>query len=201
MKLPHLRRLADEVGLVLASGSARRRDILTQAGIAFETITPMINEKIIEGLAPGAQAVNMARQKLESITDKSGSAYLTCDTIVVLEDRIFTKPTDKADALSILKTLSGKTHSVFTGLILYDSSGNRSFSGVEETRVSFTRPKEKKLIDYIDSGEPLDKAGAYGIQGMGRFLVDSLAGNIDNVIGLPMIELERVTGLFWKERG
>ena len=201
MKLPHLRRLADEVGLVLASGSARRKEILTQTGIAFKTITPIVDEKIIKGLVPDMQAINLARQKLESIPDKNGSAYLTCDTIVVLKDRIFTKPTDKSDALSILKTLSGKTHSVFTGLILHDSAENRSFSGVEESKVTFSRPEEKKLLEYIDSGEPLDKAGAYGIQGMGRFLVDSLEGNIDNVIGLPMTELERVAVLFWKERG
>ena len=120
------------------------------------------------------------------------------DTIVVLNDEILTKPKNENDALRILKTLSGQTHSVYTGLALYDGKTNQCHTGMEESRVKFNRVSDEKILQYIATGEPLDKAGAYGIQGMGRFLVDTVEGNIDNVVGLPMGELERIAGIFWK---
>jgi septum formation protein len=197
MTLPNLRRLADRVGLVLVSASPRRRDILTQAGIAFETVIPAADETISPDLPPARLAVELARDKAGSVRQDGRRAYLGGDTIVVYDRHILNKPQDADDAMRMLTFLSGKTHSVFTGLALCDSGRNLWHSGVEESRVTFNRLDEQTLARYIATGEPLDKAGAYGIQGMGRFLVDSIEGNIDNVVGLPMGELERIAEQFW----
>lgn len=197
MTLPNLRRLADRIGLVLVSGSPRRREILSQIGIPFEVIIPAIDESVSLDCPPAHLAAELARLKTDAIPKDGRRAYLGGDTIVVYDNHILNKPTDVADAMRMLTFLSGKTHSVFTGLALYDSARNLCHSGVEESRVTFNHLDEQMLARYIATGEPLDKAGAYGIQGMGRFLVDSIEGNIDNVIGLPMGELERIAEQFW----
>jgi len=198
MTLPHLNRLADTVGLVLVSASPRRRQILTEAGIRFEAIVPATEEQVIPDLSSAQLAVELARQKAASIALDGRRVYLGCDTIVVFEDHILNKPVDAPDAMRMLKILSGQTHSVFTGLALYDSRTARCHCGHEESRVRFNHLAEDDLRRYIATGEPLDKAGAYGIQGMGRFLVDTVEGSIDNVVGLPMNELERLAGVLFE---
>jgi len=196
--LPNLSRLADNIGLVLVSGSPRRRKILTEAGIPFEIIIPEVEEKLVSGLSPDRQAMDLARQKVMSIPKDGNRAYLGCDTIVVLDGEILTKPVDEADAARILRKLSGHRHSVFSGLALYDSKLDFCHQAFEESRVLFNHLNEADLAEYIATGEPLDKAGAYGIQGMGGFLVDSVQGNIDNVVGLPMGSLERLAARYWE---
>lgn len=196
MIFPKLKRLAEDIGLVLASGSPRRRMILSEAGIPFEVTKPDVAETPIPGLSPDRQAMELARQKIMAIDRQNPKAYLCCDTIVVFGNEILTKPKDEVDALRILRVLSGQIHSVFTGLILCDSRNDRFYRGFDESRVRFNEVNDEELNNYIATGEPLDKAGAYGIQGMGRFLVDTVEGNIDNVVGLPMGELERLAGLF-----
>jgi septum formation protein len=198
MKFPNLERIATDVGLVLVSGSPRRRTILNDVGVLFEVIIPTIIETINPNLKPAELSLDLARQKVESIQKDGKRAYLGCDTIVVLDDQILTKPVDEADAMRILMKLSGNKHSVFSGLALYDSRNDQYYMEVEESLVKFNQLEEADLVDYIATGEPLDKAGAYGIQGMGRFLVDSVEGNIDNVIGLPMGSLERLAIRFWE---
>ncbi|MFH1700364.1 MAG: nucleoside triphosphate pyrophosphatase [Candidatus Zixiibacteriota bacterium] len=191
-----LRRLSKTVDLVLASGSPRRKKILTKLGIKFTVLYPDIEEKINSALRPDKLAVDLACQKVCSLEHKPNGAYLSCDTIVVYQNQILTKPRDKNDALRILKILSGQMHSVFTGLALYNSDSEQCLKGVEESRVTFNNWNESKLLEYIATGEPMDKAGAYGIQGMGRFLVDMVDGNIDNVIGLPLVTLEKMAKRF-----
>lgn len=198
MNLPNLSRLADEVGLVLVSGSPRRKKILTEAGIRFEIIIPEVEEKLISGISPDEQAMNLARQKVMSVPKDGQRVYLGCDTIVVLNDEILTKPIDEADAARILKKLSGNRHSVFSGLALHDSRLDYCHQAFEESRVYFNHLDDDRLAEYIATGEPLDKAGAYGIQGMGGFLVDSVEGNIDNVVGLPMGSLEQLATRYWE---
>jgi septum formation protein len=197
MNFPSLKRLADFVGLVLVSGSPRRRRILTEAGIPFDLVVPTIEETIQPDLSPDRQAVALARQKVESVPMDGKRFYLGCDTIVVLDGRILTKPVDEADALLMLTMLSGRVHSVFSALVLFDSRAGAAFEAVEESRVRFNHLDHRQLLDYIATGEPLDKAGAYGIQGMGGFLVDSVEGNIDTVVGLPMGALERLAAQAW----
>jgi septum formation protein len=197
--LPQLSRLAESVGLVLVSGSPRRKKILTQAAIPFEIIVPEIEEKIRPDLPPDKQAIDLARQKVTSVVKDNQRAYLACDTIVVLDGEILTKPLDEADAMRILKKLSGRRHSVFSGLVLHDARLNLFYEAVEESRVKFNDLSEPDLTAYIATGEPLDKAGAYGIQGMGGFLVDSVQGNIDNVVGLPMGAVEALANRYWEK--
>ena len=199
MKLENLRRLADQHKFILASGSPRRKRILTEVGIPFKIIVPRIEEDDYRGLSPQQLAIDLARRKAESIAIDNRGAILGCDTIVALGDKLLNKPADADDARRILRTLSGKTHSVFTGLALYDSTRKKCHCGVEESRVMFHELEVEAIDRYIASGEPLDKAGAYGIQGIGGFLVDSIEGNIDNVIGLPLRELEHLAGKFLSE--
>ena len=197
MSLPNLRKLAETNGLVLVSGSPRRKRILTEAGLSFEIIVPEVDEKILPGLSSAEQAMNLARQKVDSVIKDGKRAYLGCDTIVVLDDQILTKPVDEDDAMRMLKKLSGHEHSVFSGLALFDSGKDILYPAFEESRVLFNHLDEAELTKYIATGEPLDKAGAYGIQGMGGFLVDSVQGNIDNVVGLPMTALESLAARYW----
>ena len=159
MNLPYLKRLADKVGLVLASGSPRRSEILASAGIPFEISVPAIEETIRPGIAPDILAISLARDKVLSIPADGQRAYIGCDTIVVCDGQILTKPSNENDALRMLLLLSGKTHSVFTALALYDSREKRLFDTVEESRVTFNTLTEKELLAYIATGEPLDKAG------------------------------------------
>jgi len=196
MKLPSLRHLADKHGLTLVSGSPRRKRILTEVGISFEIVVPQLEEIIIPGFSPHELVMDLARQKVDSVSKSGIGAYLGCDTIVVLEGEILTKPLDAEDAMHILKKLSGRQHSVFSGLTLFDNYRKSYYRDFEESRVFFNNLEEKDLAAYIASGEPLDKAGAYGIQGMGGFLVDSVEGNIDNVIGLPMGALEKLAARY-----
>lgn len=195
MSLPNLRRLADNPGLVLVSGSPRRKQILTEAGLRFEIIVPSVDEHIRPELPPEMLVMDLAGQKVKSVEPDGRRAYLGCDTIVVLNGQVLTKPVDEEDAFRILRKLSGDCHSVFTGLTLLDSRRGRWHQMYEESRVCFNPLDEKAVRAYIATGEPLDKAGAYGIQGMGGFLVDSVEGNIDNVVGLPMTALERLAVL------
>jgi septum formation protein len=194
-------RLADNPGLVLVSGSPRRKMILEKIGIQFEIVVPSVDETFAPHVPPNRLAVELAREKVQSISAKTARAYLGCDTIVALGDTLLSKPTDEDDAFRMLKLLSGKTHSVFTGLALYNGESGDEHSGVEETRVIFNHVSDEKIREYIRSGEPMDKAGAYGIQGMGRFLVDRYEGNLDNVIGLPLNTLERLAAKFTAKYG
>lgn len=196
IKCPQLNQIAKSPGLVLASGSPRRKSILTELGLAFTIQVSNIEEVINPDLAPADLAVDLARQKVLSVSHNGGKVYLGCDTIVVLDSLVLTKPVDEADALQILRKLAGNTHSVFTGLALFDSRLPTCLTGYDESRVTFNNWGDEKLLEYIGTGEPMDKAGAYGIQGMGRFLVDTVEGNIDNVIGLPLGVLEHLAGKY-----
>lgn len=198
MNLPHLKRLAETVGLALVSGSPRRQMILREARIPFDVIVPSVDESPLPGMAPEKVALSLARMKVDSVTRDGRRAYLGCDTIVVLENHILGKPLDDDDALRMLRLLSGRTHSVLTGLSLCDSRLERQFETVVESRVNFKVPTEAELRAYISSGEPRDKAGAYGIQGMGGILVDTVEGGIDNVVGLPIDALEELAGKYWE---
>ncbi len=201
MNLPNLRRLADEIGLVLVSGSPRRKRILTEAGLTFDVVLPEADEQLRPELSPEQQAMDLAGRKVMSVRPRDRRAYLGCDTIVVVEGEIMTKPADADDAVRILKKLSGSDHTVISGLALYDPGHDRLHQTYEQSRVHFNDLDDDAVRRYIATGEPLDKAGAYGIQGMGAFLVDTVEGNVDNVIGLPMCALEQLATLFWKTYG
>jgi len=191
MTLDSLLQLANRYQLVLGSGSPRRVQLLGDMGVKFTQIIPDIDETPAPSEPPLEYAVRLAEEKAMWVARniESNQIVLGSDTVVVLDDKVLGKPEDKADALRILATLSGKQHVVSTALALANNQTVLA-SGFESTKVLFNEVTEAQIKAYIESGEPMDKAGAYGIQGMGAFLVDRIEGNLDNVVGLPGALLE-----------
>lgn len=179
--------------LVLGSGSPRRVALLTDMGISFTQVIPKLEEKPRWHEEPFGYAQRQARTKARWVAQQAEpqQIVLSSDTVVVLGDRILGKPNDKAEAFEFLSSLAGKQHVVCTAIALADSRGLMT-SGFETTDVFFNDVSREEIEKYIASGEPMDKAGAYGIQGMGAFLVDRIEGNLDNVIGLPRVLLNEL---------
>jgi septum formation protein len=176
--------------MMLASASPRRRKLLNDLGITFEIHPARIREQRHAGELPEAYARRLAQEKTQLIADQYQEAWvLGADTIVVLEDRILGKPEDRKDAQRLLMLLAGKEHEVLTGFCLACVQESRQTVGLVSTRVTFSRFPAEIVAAYIRTGEPLDKAGAYGIQGRGGFLVKEIAGSYSNVIGLPLAEV------------
>jgi len=177
--------------LVLGSGSPRRVQLLREAGVPFRQMVSQVTEQRRPAEDPYSFARRMAREKTRAVASgcAKGEIVLGGDTVVVFRGQILGKPDNEHDAVRTLQLLSGKIHTVGTALAL--ATRDRSLcSGVEKTRVFFNEVTQEQIADYVASGEPLDKAGAYGIQGMGAFLVDRIEGNLDNVVGLPFTLLE-----------
>jgi septum formation protein len=179
--------------LILASSSPRRKQILSEAHVRFEIrIPPNINEESLSS-DPVEHVISVSRAKAESVSPQIAEGIiLGADTIVVLNGEILGKPEDKNEALVILKKLSGRTHTVYTGVTLVNKFNDKIISDYDSTEVTFNQLDEKRIESYIDTKEPMDKAGAYGIQGMGAFLVKEIKGNLDNVIGLPTEKLKEM---------
>lgn len=162
-----------------------------QFRIKFETLASEVAE-VFDNQEPfESQAENLALLKAREISRSHPEAVVIgADTIVVYERHLLTKPRDKADALRMLKLLSGKTHTVITGVAVV--RGNKAETGHEKTFVTFNQQSSSFLERYIDTGEPMDKAGSYGIQGYGSLLAESIQGNYSNVVGLPLPLLSRL---------
>ena len=175
--------------LVLASSSPRRREMLTTMGLSFEVVPSDIDETGGEGEAPRSLVEGWAKEKAQVVSRQFPDCWvLAADTIVVLGGTIFGKPQNVDDAAGMLRQLSGRSHEVISGVCL--KHGLRHFVHVRSVRtlVHF-KPLDAAEIDaYVATGEPMDKAGAYGIQGMGAFLVRSIEGSYTNVVGLPLCE-------------
>ncbi len=188
---PYFRQLARRYKIVLGSGSPRRVQLLTEIGIPFRQSIPDLHEAQLPCEEPYDYAIRLARDKALKVASTAAPDELVigCDTIVVLDDAVLEKPVDKADAHRILATLSGKEHVVCTSLA-FAITGQILASDREYTKVYFNSVTDRQIDDYIETGEPMDKAGAYGIQGMGAFLVDRIEGNLDNVIGFPRALLD-----------
>lgn len=186
MKYSHIRRLAQRRNLVLGSRSPRRVALLKELGVPFKQIIPSLEERQDRGEPAFQFARRLARDKALSVAGQTEADHLVigCDTIVVLNDSILQKPRSKREAFEILTTLAGRMHIVCSALALAEQE-RLIAADYELTEVYFNRVTERQIRDYIATGESMDKAGAYGIQGMGAFLVDRIDGNLDNVIGLP----------------
>ena len=179
--------------IVLASGSPRREKLLSEMGYDFEIAAPAILEKDIPGEAPEDHVQRLSRLKAESVARQfPHSLVVGADTVVVLESRILGKPESKSEAKSMLELLSDKSHTVYTGLSMMVLTKDITTSDYDSTRVTFNKLSPEQIHRYVESGEPLDKAGAYGIQGMGSFLVDSYEGELDTVIGFPSKLFEKM---------
>ncbi len=173
--------------IILASGSPRRRELLAELGLDFKVHPSQAEEPKPElGEAPEIYAKRMAEMKtLDVAANFKGKIILGADTIVVLDQHIMGKPVDEADALSMLSSLSGQTHQVITGICIVLPNGERVTKAVS-TDVDMRNSNEDELKAYIATGEPMDKAGAYGIQGIGTFMVSGIRGSYTNVVGLPV---------------
>ena len=173
--------------LILASASPRRRELLEQIGLSFTAHPVDMEETPREGEAPDLYVLRMAREKALACQRLAGNAdalVLGADTSVVLDGAIMGKPRDRDDARSMLQRLSGHAHEVMTGVALAGPTAVRE--RVVTTRVVFRRLSDDEIDAYLDSGEPYDKAGAYGIQGLGGIFVTSLSGSYSAVVGLPL---------------
>ncbi len=173
--------------LILASASPRRQELLRNAGIQFTAEPADVHEEINRGETPVAYARRLAADKARAIwrrTQDRNSVVLGADTIVVLDEHVLEKPRDAADAARMLRLLSGRTHAVTTGVALI----GRAFEDVrsESTQVSFGRISEDEIAMYVAHGEPMDKAGAYAIQGIASRWICRLEGCYFNVVGLPV---------------
>ena len=178
--------------IVLASQSPRRRELLTLVGLAHEVIPADIDESALPEEAPAAHAERLAREKALALSVEHPDALtVAADTIVVIDGLILGKPRDRDDAHRMLALLSGRTHTVFTAVAV--GRGSEVVSAVEDVAVTF-RPLDAGEIDaYIATGEPMDKAGAYGIQGYGATIVERIDGDFFAVMGLALV---RLVGLF-----
>ncbi len=186
--------------IILASGSPRRKEILEKAAFEF-LVRPSDADENIDFESP-ADLV----EKLSFIKAKDVAKQLKCegkeglvigaDTVVALENTVFGKPKDKDDAFKMLKSLVGKTHSVFTGVSVVDVKSEKTDTFHDETKVIFKNSSDEEIMAYIEGGEPMDKAGAYAIQGEGAFLIERIEGDFLNVVGLPLDKLKEHLSLF-----
>lgn len=173
--------------LILASASPRRQQFLADLGLDFTALAADIDETPLNGEKPDAFARRMAEEKAVVIAKLHPESWVIgADTVVTLEGRILGKPDDATHALEILRNLQGKKHQVITGVALCCARENCLESLSRTTEVKFADFSDAILSAYIATGEPMDKAGAYGIQGKGGFLVRSITGSCSNVIGLPV---------------
>lgn len=176
--------------LVLASGSPRRRDFLADLGLAFVVQKAEIDEAARPGEEPSAFVARLAREKAEYVAGRHPAPWiLAADTVVVVEQRILGKPGDGDEALEMLRLLSGRWHEVWTGFRIMQGQSGLGASREVCTRVRFMDLSPALCAAYLRTGEPFDKAGGYGIQGKGAFLVAEIKGSYTNVVGLPIAEL------------
>jgi septum formation protein len=179
--------------IVLASGSPRRRELLSDLGLTFDVHPSSLEEPHPEpGESPAAYVLRMAELKTLDVAARfRGATVIGADTAVVLGDRIMGKPQSKLDALEMLTLLSGATHQVVSGFCVVLPDGE-TLSEAVSTDVDMRQSTEGELMCYIETGEPMDKAGAYAIQGVGTFLVTAIRGSYTNVVGLPMAKVVEV---------
>jgi septum formation protein len=173
--------------LVLASGSPRRALLLRTAGFALDVRVPDVIETVLDDEPAAETVLRLARLKADAIERDAGEVVLAADTLVVLNGVSLGKPADRDDALGILRSLSGETHSVLTGWVAAGDIGERF--GVAETRVTFKQLTDDGITAYVDDAQPFDKAGAYGIQGENGRLIEHVSGSRANVMGLPLREV------------
>lgn len=176
--------------LILASASPRRKELLELLQIPFEVIVSEIDEIVDEQLHPAEMVQSLAHQKAASVAKTNQSSFVIgSDTLVVYEGRMLGKPTDENEAIQMLQMLSGNTHEVYTGVSIIHGEQVSSFH--EKTTVTFFRLSDREIDEYVSSREPMDKAGAYGIQGYGALLVNSIHGDFYSVVGLPVARTYR----------
>ena len=180
-----------KIKIYLASKSPRRRKLLKQLGLKFKSFSVDLHEEILDGEHPIQTVKRLAKHKSETASKKvKNGIVITADTIVVLNGEIIGKPKNEKDAFKILSKLSGKTHSVYTGFMIRNLDSAKQIIDFEKTEVTFRKLDVREIRDYIKTGSPMDKAGAYGIQDdFGAVFVKRIDGCYYNVVGLPIAKL------------
>jgi septum formation protein len=177
-----------DIQIYLASKSPRRRKLFRQLNIKFKSFSVNINETFKESESPRENAIRICKEKMTQakkyVTD---GILITCDTIVVIENEVLGKPIDENQAFKLLKKLSGKTHLVITAYSIYNHRNDITITDYEETKVTFRKLTDTEIWEYIKTGSPMDKAGAYGIQDdFGAVFISKIEGCYYNVVGLPL---------------
>lgn len=183
--------------IILASNSPRRKELLRQIGVVFTVDPADVDERVLPGETPEAYAARVALDKARVAAARAGTGLvIAADTIVVLDDEILGKPVDERDAERMLAMLSGRMHRVITGLAVVDEATGKTMTRAAVTKVWFRSLATQEIASYVTTREPLDKAGAYGIQGRGALLVDRIDGCYFNVVGLPLSLLGELLSAF-----
>ncbi len=174
--------------IYLASKSPRRRKLLKQLSLSFKSFSVEMNERVKINEKPSSAVLRLSKEKLNLAKAKvKNGIIITADTIVVLDNMILGKPRNKKDAFRILKMLSGRTHIVYTGYSIFNYANSNTISEYEKTKVTFRNLNDDEILEYIDGGSPMDKAGAYGIQDdFGAVFIKKISGCYYNVVGLPL---------------
>lgn len=179
---------------VLASGSPRRKELIGRLIRNFEIITDDSKEVVVPGEMPQETVRRLAMQKAHNVREKVDKSciILAADTVVSIDDKILGKPCDEEEAYLMLKNLSGRYHQVYTGFAIIDTETGTEISDFECTKVKFKDLTKDEILAYIRSGEPMDKAGAYGIQELGALFIEGIEGDYFNVVGLPLCKLGKI---------
>jgi septum formation protein len=179
--------------IILASASPRRSSLLRQLGVQFTAAPADVDERPRPGETPEqyAQRLSLEKARAAAVTVREG-IVIAADTIVVLNNEILGKPADAQDAVRMLSLLSGRTHRVITALTVMNAATGKILNGLSRTNVKFRRLSAEEIASYVQTGEPLDKAGAYGIQEKGALLVSGIEGCYFNVVGLPLSLLDEI---------
>lgn len=179
--------MVDTTTLILASASPRRRELLALLGLPFQVQESNVDEQISHQLAPEQIVETLSRQKAQAVAGNlSAGLVIGSDTIVVLDGEVLGKPRNEADAFRMLSSLQGREHQVVTGVAVVDAATGRTELGHRVTRVKMRALDEQEIRAYIATGEPLDKAGSYAIQGIGATFVEGIVGDYFAVVGLPL---------------
>ena len=178
------------MNLILASQSPRRRELLGLTGLDFIVRVADIDETMDPAGAPFDEVARVSRRKAMAVAREKGDVVIAADTIVVCEGRVLGKPRDEDDAFRILSLLSGRDHEVMTGMTVL--RGEEAITHTEVTKIHFRSLSDAEILAYIASGEPMDKAGAYGIQGGAALFADEMVGDYYNVMGLPVCRLAMI---------
>ncbi|MGD9580955.1 MAG: nucleoside triphosphate pyrophosphatase [Vampirovibrionia bacterium] len=179
--------------LILASASPRRKELLKNLGYEFEIIPADIEETIDNSKIPEEIVKELSFQKAEHIAKKVSepSVIIGSDTIVVINNKILGKPIDEKDAFNMLQELSGKVHQVISGIAIIDNKTNKTFIDCVSSDVYFRELSKEEIIKYIETKEPMDKAGAYAIQGIASIFIEKIEGCYNNIVGLPVFTVAK----------
>ena len=183
--------------IILASGSPRRKSLLQAVGADFKVVAPRVDEDGVTDICPEIIVRRLAREKALEVRSRLSLSdrrrlIVAADTVVAYRHHVLGKPENGAEAVRMLRMLSGRWHQVYTGLCLISPLDGRVTTGYEATRVKFRRLTSDYINNYVASGEPLDKAGAYGIQELGALIVERVDGCYFNVVGLPLVKLDKM---------